>query len=450
MAIDTYTKLLLHADGTDGSTLILNEAPAENVDGNATPNGSACTKTAVKKFGTASAYFNGSTDYITVPIGGFFGNRNFTVDCWINFPSTSAYAPIYESRDGDNYGLMLGLNAGGGADKRLYVRYAGTNYSGDTVLLVNTWYHVALVGEGTMLKVYLNGVLEISQTISYNLPTARIIIGRANDSSLWYKGYIDEIRVSYGARWTSNFTPPNFAHTIDDNTKVLMHMDGVDNGTSFPYEARENLSVSANGNTCLKTNIKKFGTASVLLDGAGDFLTFPPFPATLMDSGDFTIDTWVYLNALPTGNTYNTCFYLLSNGPNNANPGTDFFLGSSIIRFNIADYTVITVQGNWTPEVNKWYHIALVRNGNTFYLFLDGVQIGTATISTAMPTWSNTWAIGRCEATGENTGYFNGYIDEYRISKGIARWTSNFTPPITAYGEEMSSVGKKRRFAQII
>jgi len=214
MAVDdAYTKFLLHCDGLDNGTTFVDEA------GSTVPlYGNVCTKTGTKKFGTASAYFDGNGDYIYYPAANAnyaFGTGNFTVDMWINFVTTPQYASIYECRSLDGAdGFHFGCNAAGSNDKKLHIRTGGVNYVGATVLDANTWYHVAVVGEGTTVKVYLNGVLEITATISYNFTNSLLLIGTYNvgDNYFWH-GYMDEIRVSKGiARWTADFTPPTAAY----------------------------------------------------------------------------------------------------------------------------------------------------------------------------------------------------------------------------------------------
>ena len=229
---------------------------------------------------------------------------------------------------------------------------------------------------------------------------------------------------------------------IDAFTSLILHMDGANGSTIFTDSSINSISVTANADIKLSTNAYKFGNTSALFDGVGDQLTFPMNSAFNFGSGDFTVDCWFKFNSIPTGNLFNTGQYILSNGPNNSGPGLDLILGSTLIRFNLNDYNSITVQGAYIPDTS-WHHFALVRNGTTFTLYLDGVSIGSNTSSATMTTWTGLWSIGRCEAAGENTGYFNGYIDEYRISKGVARWTSNFTPPSTAYYVDLGSFSKE-------
>jgi hypothetical protein len=223
-----------------------------------------------------------------------------------------------------------------------------------------------------------------------------------------------------------------FAASNDSYTESLLHFDGTSGATTFIDEGGG--IWTPYGNTQLDSTKSKFGGTSGFFDGSGDYLKTTMNSSLSLGRQDFTIDFWVNLNQLPTGNAYNSGQYIVSSGPNYADYGLDFILGSSLIRFNLGYYSAVTVSANWTPEIATWYHIAVVRSGNVFRIFLNGTQIGQNTVDVAMPDFTSyNFAIGRCEPDGESTGYLNGWLEEFRISKGIARWTADFTPPIDAY-----------------
>jgi hypothetical protein len=86
--------------------------------------------------------------------------------------------------------------------------------------------------------------------------------------------------------------------------------------------------------------------------------------------------------------------------------------------------------------VGEWFHTAIVRSGNTFYLFVDGILGNYVTSAQAISDYAAPLEIGRAHPTGG--GNFKGYMDEIRITKGAARWTGNFTPPHQAYFTEIA------------
>ena len=85
----------------------------------------------------------------------------------------------------------------------------------------------------------------------------------------------------------------------------------------------------------------------------------------------------------------------------------------------------------WLPVVDTWYHVAITRASGTLRHFIDGTQVGSNITATDNVSTSDTLYVGSNQSPGD---YWDGYLDELRISKGIARWTSNFTPPSTQYG----------------
>ena len=222
---------------------------------------------------------------------------------------------------------------------------------------------------------------------------------------------------------------------IDQYTKLMLHCNGTDGSTSFPDDSEYIHTVTANGDAQVDTAQSKFGGASGLFDGTGDYLSILDSDDWDFGSGDFTIDFWIRRNG--------------SQASYAGVIGTEKDLGNNgwIIRFDIGlnlhkilfgfyQSGWVTVQSNTELSDLIWTHIAVVRNGNTVYLFQGGTQVGSVDVTgKAVNDASNGLVIGRLDTTINNY-YFNGHLDEIRISKGIARWTSNFTPPTEEYTKD--------------
>jgi len=200
--------------------------------------------------------------------------------------------------------------------------------------------------------------------------------------------------------------------------------------------------VTAYGNAQIDTAQSKFGGASGLFDGTGDYLSQPDSDDWNFGTGSFTIDFWVRFNNLPAaGNPAWFCaqFADWSNmwrlGLYNTAGTYSFFLqvysGGSLI---------IYASKNTSPNLATatWYHLALVRSGDTFYFFQDGVLLGMGTDTDTVPDFAGSLYIGVLESGGN--GPLNGWLDEFRVSRGVARWTSNFSPPTSAYVADSSTV----------
>lgn len=200
------------------------------------------------------------------------------------------------------------------------------------------------------------------------------------------------------------------------NVSLLLDGDGTDGSQSIADRTGKN-TITASGNARISTSVKKYGTGSLYFDGNGDFLTTSSADGFNASLGNWTVEAWMYCtnsaqnDTLITGNESD--FYM-------AWIGTDFYLGDGYLN-NLARIA------NAKPT-NQWFHVACVKNGSSYTAYINGVSIGSTTIALSNKTLS-TWKIGYYSGS---TGYMAGYIDDLRITKGIARYTTNFTPPAQA------------------
>ena len=220
---------------------------------------------------------------------------------------------------------------------------------------------------------------------------------------------------------------------VDDSfTKLLLHCDGTDGSTTFTDESGK--TVTAVGNAQIDTAKKVFWTGSALFDGTGDWLSIPDSADFAFWTGDFTIDFQYMQNAAAAyavwyqqkvdGNNL-VIFHTWLNG---LRPRFVVLSGGTIVAL----YEATSDQ---TFTADTWYHLALVRSGTNIYIFKDGVSL-SLTVTQAISTSSLPDLSAIIEIAENSTHAYpalNGALDEYRVSKGIARWTANFTPPTSAY-----------------
>jgi len=229
---------------------------------------------------------------------------------------------------------------------------------------------------------------------------------------------------------------------IDSYVKLLLHCDGSNESQLFIDDSGNSNVVTAQGNAELLIAQKKFGTASGYFSGTtNDYLTVPNSSTDFdFGSGDFTIDLWARFTELDTPDEYHyPIFCSRWSSPASFIFGYDnkgLFDGVNnwlFFQYNSNQ----THKVSWTAVVDTWYHFAVVRNGANLKLYVNGIQIGsTFNIgTTAILDNTNDLYIGNYQylSGGDNSARVRGYIDELRISKGIARWTSNFTSPSSAY-----------------
>ena len=197
------------------------------------PHVTAKLSTVQKKFGTHSIKFDGTDEYVGVANSSDWAfSGDFTAECW-----------FYNTLSNSNDHLMGPANHSSGAGWGIYFNGTGVlkfnDYANSFVLnngdantgwTANTWNHVAVVRSGSTIKLYLNGTEKYSGSNNSALTNSgNFGIGSDNGitSSMHHNGYIDEVRLSNVARYTSAFTPSTTAFTSDANTKLLIHGDEV-------------------------------------------------------------------------------------------------------------------------------------------------------------------------------------------------------------------------------
>lgn len=221
---------------------------------------------------------------------------------------------------------------------------------------------------------------------------------------------------------------------VDDQyTKTLLHFNGSDTSTTFTDETGK--VWSRGGTAQLDTGQYKFGGSSLLLDGDSDYISTPDHDDFNVGSGDFTIDFWVRFNSVPGAGSLATFFTQRTTSASNISM-TLWYGGKEKWYFsystNGSSQINLTGFTSHTPSVNTWYHIAYVRNGSNLDIYIDGEKQTTKSIS---GTIYNSTAVAMIGANNPaSPAYFvNGWIDEFRFSKGIARWTENFIPQSCQY-----------------
>lgn len=222
---------------------------------------------------------------------------------------------------------------------------------------------------------------------------------------------------------------------IDSYTKLLLHMNGADGSTSFIDATGK--TITKYGNAQIDTAQYKFGGASGLFDGVNSYLGAPDSADWRLDGGSnsnqWTIDFWARFNGAP-GSTRMGFIQQYVDADNRWNL---YFTASGNLGFaqRLGGVTNIDIENAWVPSGSVWYHVACVKQGTTGYkMFINGTQIGsTQTNTTALADLAGSLRVGMAFSNSLDN-YFKGWLDEVRISKGIARWTSNFTPPKYPYG----------------
>ena len=224
--------------------------------------------TGQKKFGASSLQFDGTGDYVTSPnVNGADEDWNFlkstsstaTVECFVRHSDSIGGDRVYVSATEGAYSNSWYFRAVNGGEVNFTAWDNGaTTHSvrtGAGVVSQNTWHHVALVKNGTNFKIFIDGTDETdsggTDTSTNSSEISELRIGD-NGSGQLMVGYIDEIRISDTARYSSNFTPTGSAFSTDSNTKLLMHMDGPNNG----LDLFDSAGIDVNTTGTIASNVK--------------------------------------------------------------------------------------------------------------------------------------------------------------------------------------------------
>jgi hypothetical protein len=432
---DFYTVLLLHANGTDGSTTFTDSGVTAHT---VTANGNTALDTDQKKFGTASGLFPGTSgDDLSVPdhANWFMGTGTFTVDFWFRPNSVSGSMGFFQQKvDVDNY-VSLNWNSGGDV-LQFFIRTAASDtviLTGTAAFAVDTWYHIAVVrgwgGNANDWALTLDGAVIGTLTDADAWPdlAALFEIGEGAGATFAW-GHIDEFRVSKGvARWTAAFTPESAQYPFTA-------------APTFTDSGSTTHTITANGNAETNTTQYKFATSAAHFGGGSVDYVYPPDHADwYMSTGNFTVDFWLRFDTV-TGDVYHGLFGQAVDASNYSTFYVRVVSGQATFYYRVEEAATAAFfnSGAVTVVADTWYHVALIRGwggvANTWAITVDGEMKNTATIADDWPDFAGVFIIGAYYRDSDTTWYsLNGWLDEFRVSKGVARWTADFTPPTQEY-----------------
>ena len=398
-----------------------------------------------------SVYFDGSGDKLNTTFSPVLtlGTTDHTFEFWM-YPNGSQgnYGVLWEYSSGatlqgtnDYYfalngaGPSITLLLGGSGVWAVNITLSAADYNA----ALNNWTHVVITRSGSAFRIFFNGVLKgyASSAQSIAAQGSSFVLGDDGAGNS-FKGYVSDFSMKLGAipvayqtssttTGTAIFTPPTAPVSVAGSD--IMHYNFTGAGV-IDATGRHNLETL--GNARISNSYRKFGTGSLYCDGTGDGLGEPYNPLYVLGKGDFTIEFWMnyssktgYQTIMGFGYVTNTNGgWLLQTG--NGDGNLKFYFGSG------GDVLVASESGS-TVNTGTWYHIAVVRTGGNTKIYRDGTQVATgADTNNYSPPTSTIFYIGGGDTTGFGNYYFNGYIDDLRISK-YARYTANFTSPTATF-----------------
>jgi hypothetical protein len=417
----TLTKTMLNDLSTEGSETIIIQIRTGSTSG--TIVGTSATVTVADTSYSSQAYsvkFNGSSRLnITNNSALDFGSGDFTVEFWMyatNFPNSAGIVGK-KSNDTTN-GWQIFYSLFNGTNKMSMRLTQTTDVTSTSSWILNVWEHWAVTRSGTTVRWFKNGMLDATGTSSANLTdSAALNIGWADTWSTYFTGYLSNVRIVKGtAIYTANFNPPT------DNLSTISGTSLLINGATITDSSSNAFTITNTGTSVVRME-NPFGDSSILLNGSSQYLTIPS-NAIFALPGDFTIEGWYYFNAAP-GTT--TGGFAALDQAGSGGVGFCFFTTTvNLFASNVGDKAVFT----YTWPTGIWFHLAIVRSGTTVNCYVNGIAL------TPVTAVSYAWLQSGIVVIGKNGGvsnqYLNGYISNFRIVKGTAVYTANFTPSTAA------------------
>jgi len=410
-----------------GDTYISKFSPFSNIVDGVPENYSANTYGSSIFFDT---YVAASVDYLSVSGIPISTTGQFTLEVWIyvlqvNNADNQIIYSQYTTSDVNRWTLNISTA------NKLVVSHPSVSVTGATTIVPFQWNHVAVTRDASnTLRLFLNGAIDASSTsYTYSIQQSAPRVGYFNNTpNDYFNGYMSSFRVVNGqALYTTAFVPSNQPLPTTANTRLLL-ASTVGPSTA---DATRNHNIETFGTARrVANNSPYYDTYSVSFDGTGDYLSIASNSAhNNFGTSDFGIEGWFYFN--------NTTGTQLIYSHRNSNAGAAAYVPFLLWAVNgtITLY-VSSDNGSWnivnnttvgTVVAGQWYHIAYTRTGNTFRVFVNGVQTHTFS-SSASFSCSQPFQIGMT-GPGETNSAMNGYVSNVRMIKGTSPYSANFTPP---------------------
>lgn len=406
--------------------------------------------------------FNGSSQYLSAPnTVSNFGTGDFTAECWI-YPTNSVGGGFIGNQDGgtdNNYWIISRLSDG---RIEFQIRDA-TNQAfvtGSVSTTINTWTHIAVTRQSGLCKLFVNGVSDGTPlTITKTITSRNTIVGAFLYTGFvnYFTGYVSNVRIVKGtAVYTSNFTPPISPLTAITNTSLLTCQNPaiVDNSTNAFTITNNNTattSIVTSGASFLKTKQKQFssgdldiagkfdeytmtnGVYSVPFSGtSGEYLTVPS-GVLVFGTNNFTVESWIYTTSYNIsgsgGEVIIDNYMSQTSGSYSVGQWTLWINGSGALSFTYTSSTTtaVTITGT-TVTAFAWNHVAVVRNGTTITLYLNGASVASGTYAGTIGATGTSYIGGQAAGSGLTYRYA-GSISNLRVLNNNALYTANFTVP---------------------
>ena len=380
-----------------------------------------------------SGYFDGTGDYLTVPSTSALamGTGDFCLEMWIYPTAPSGEQCLYANFASGGVNTQMGIFIRSGNSIRFSSWDTTFLDSAGGTIVANAWHHLVVCRSGNNGALFINGARQATSSGSPNnfSSTDSFSIGRRPANDQFFPGYICGLRSVKGSSvydpTLTTLTLPTAPPTAITNTSLLTNFTnaGITDAT-----AKNDLETV--GNAQISTTQSKFGGSSMSFDGSGDSLDINNTQLGIFSSGDFTIECWIYFNALPGSGASSQIidFRGLGVGTNVA-PCLSLYNASGTYNIRFESGSSVIADRSVSVSTGTWYHLAAVRSSGNVSIYWNGTISGTAFSLTT--NYSTGYPV-RIGAYTSSVSVLNGYIDDLRVTRGYARYTANFTPTTAA------------------
>ena len=409
--------LNLNTDFTDSSN------SAKTVTSN-----SVTIDSSIKKFGAGSAYFSGSSTYLSVADSNDwnFGTGDFTIEMWVksnNYPfgayndTTNARWLLNQRLDASNY-IAFNLTKTGATFEVMSSASQLIKLDSTTYTNILDWHHYAIQRSGNVFSIYIDGISVASTTVSITMPdiSAPLEIGRWSGAGGYFTGWIDDIRITKGvARYPAEF--PTVQAPLALQPIAQKRIRSLTGGKLQPIQTH-----TSTGKFDLAIDHKSNDFISTQYSGSHD-LTIDRFYDLTFNYNDFTIEGWFNPSTTGAGRFY------YQRGVNTTG-GISVGVSKDSLDFRFPSATTQTVSVN----ITTWAHVVFQRKGTLKQIFLNGVKVSEVTqAATNISDYDVTTYMGGGGGFASDPFRYYGQVDGFRITRGMARYSSDFTPPTTQF-----------------
>jgi hypothetical protein len=372
-------------------------------------------------------YFDGSSATLISSGTPMPTSGDFTVECWIYPISVSgSFNIVWEGNSTSALGCAINSN-GTITYGRVLVATDGTT---SNAVNFNQWNHIAHVRSSGTLKIYINGVLGLTASVSTTYTSAAARLASDANNTIYYNGYISNFRVTNTVVYSSAFTPPTSPLTAISGTSILTaqsnrFLDNSGNNLTFTTQGTPSVQAFSPFAPTAAYDAAVVG-GSGYFDGTGDSLGIASNSGFAVGTGNFTCEFWVYW----VSDTANAPTVFSIGNVNSSGSLNIFIGGTNTLYVRVGAGGQDTTNSTSFNFLRNWVHVAIVRTSGSIAMYLNGNSVSVSSTGAGNSITQSAPYIGWCAASSGNGGYINAYISGLRFNN-TAVYSSNFSVPTT-------------------